>query len=53
MRPTSAPCHGMRFPKARIRKNDAAGISGIIQAWSSTASPSVGDVVEVDAVRLR
>ena len=27
----SAPLHGMRLPKKRIRRNDAAGMSGMIQ----------------------
>ena len=37
--PISAPLRGRRFPKARMRKNEAAGMSGMIQAWSSTAIP--------------
>ena len=28
--PISAPLYGIRFPKDRIRKNDAAGISGMM-----------------------
>ena len=27
--PISAPLYGIRFPKKRIRKNEAAGISGM------------------------
>jgi hypothetical protein len=37
--PISAPFFGIRFPKARMRKNEAAGMSGMIQAWWSTFSP--------------
>ena len=28
--PISAPLFGIRFPKNRMRKNDAAGISGMM-----------------------
>ncbi len=29
--PISAPFFGMRLPKKRIRRNDTAGIAGMIQ----------------------
>ena len=37
--PISAPLYGSFLPKARMSAKDSAGMSGMIQAWSSTVSP--------------
>ena len=54
--PISLPFRGIRFPNSRIRKNEAAGMTGMIQACSRNGrgrQPFIeSTLVEVDALAV-